>query len=111
MSASDEPVELRDGALGDPMFNAAIEMMEAMREATTPILERFPDPRDGLSALMAAAAMFAGAQAGHLIAGGALQLRDRKRVIEAITRNARQGIDVGISRGGRAWDGIVEGTA
>lgn len=98
MSRDDEPIKTRVGAAGDPMFDALFAMMDAMREASTPLVETFSDPRDGISALMSAAATFAGVQAGTLLAMGALKQQDRRRVGETALTNFRQGIDFGLSR-------------
>jgi hypothetical protein len=89
-----------EGKPGDPWFELLFAMMEAMREATTPILDQaFDDPRDALSVLMSSAATFAGVQAGTLMATGALRQQDKKRVCEAALKNFRQGIDFGLNRG------------
>ena len=109
---TDEPLKTIHGKPGDPMFEALFVMLDAMREATTPIGEAvFDDPRDALSVIMSAAATFAGIQAGSLMAIGALRTQDRKRVGEAALKNFRQGIDFGLNRGLRIGTEMHGGTA
>lgn len=96
---SDQPVDMKTGAPGDPMFDACFRVMDLMREATAAFVEQQPDPRDGLTIVMTAAAIFAGVQAGTLMAMGELRQQDRRRLGEAALHNFRQGIDFGLNRG------------
>lgn len=94
---SDE-LKMRHGQPGDPMFEATIEAVEAMRAATLFTLQRFDDPRDALTVLLTAASMFSGANAGTLMAMGAFTRQDTRRVVEAASRNFREGMKVGEAR-------------
>lgn len=95
----------------DPMYALAIDMIEAMRAATTPYVELAGDPRDGLSALMTAANMFAGAQFGTLLVLGAVNQQDTRRAAEAASRNFREGVKIGTRRATRVAREGCGGTA
>lgn len=106
-----DPIQSHVGKVGDPMFEACIDAMERMREAVADIVMAQDDPRDGLSIIMTAGAMFAGVQAGSLMSMGEFRSQDKRRLGEAALHNFRQGLDMGLRRGLRIGTDVVGGNA
>lgn len=100
---SDE-IQTRPLIEGEPLRELVMTMVNAMHEAAAPLIMQVADPRDGISALMTAASMFAGAQFGTLSVMGAVKQQDTRRAVEAAGRNFREGIKVGSSKALRAVD-------
>lgn len=108
---TDRPVGLRYGGHGDPMFEVCLDAMNRMRAAVANVVTEAEDPRDGLTIIMTAAAMFAGVQGGTLLAMGALQNQDRRRMVETAMTNFRQGVEFGLKRGLHVGADVAGGRA
>jgi len=96
---------------GEPLHDLVMVMMETMRATTASLVMSVDDPRDGLSALMTAANMFAGSQFGALLVVGAVTQQDTKRAADAASRNFREGVKVGLRHATRVARQTSEGTA
>lgn len=84
---------------GDPQFDFVVALVEAMRSATTPLIEASGiDPRDGMSLLSSAGTLFAGIQVGMLIGMGALRTQDRRRAGDVALASFRFGLKLGENR-------------
>lgn len=99
------------GRPGDPKFDAVFKIMNDMKAVTADFVLAQPDRRDGMSVVMTAAMMFAGAQAGALQSIGSILPRDKKRVLAAAQKNFEQGMKVGLAEGLRIGTTIYGGTA
>ncbi len=95
--------ELKTRAIShdEPLNDIVFSMVNAMKLACSPYVSQAGDPRDGMSAMMTAAAMLAGAQFGSLMVLGAVRQQDTKRAVDAAGRNFREGIKVGMSQAAR----------
>jgi hypothetical protein len=69
-------------------------MADAIREALLPFMNEDQLPLL-ISLSMTAAATYAGIQIGTLIAIGVARDQDKKRMVDMMARNVRNGIDIG----------------
>lgn len=97
----DSEIQTRMLGPNDPLQGLVMEMVSAMHAIAGPLTQAAGDPRDGISALMTAASMYAGSQFGTLLVLGAVDQKDTRRAVEAAGRNFREGIKVGLTRAAR----------
>ncbi|MFE8106951.1 hypothetical protein [Sphingomonas melonis] len=98
---NEKELQTRELAQGDVLHGMILELLNAMKLATTPYMSMADDPRDAMSAVMSAASMLAGAQFGSLMVLGAVSPQDTRRAVEAAGRNFREGIKIGQSQAAR----------
>lgn len=109
---SDErEIDIINAGMDDAGFDDIIRMVEAMRAVTEHFIEAEPDASMAMSKLMTAAAIFSGTILGALIVTGAMRDQDKRRATQVMTRNFRNGIDVGKQRATRIFAQDVAGHA
>lgn len=80
--------------IADEEGQMVFAMADAIREAMLPFMNEHELPHL-ISMSMTAAATYAGIQIGTLIAIGVARDQDKKRMVDMMTRNVRNGIDIG----------------
>lgn len=93
----------------DPEGQTVFAMVEAIRGAIVPFADPV-EPHHSMALAMTAAASFAGIQIGHLIALGVVSDQDKKRMVDMMARNVRNGIDIGKKNAFRAAENHAGGT-
>lgn len=86
--------EFRYTTIGEPEGDLVFQMANAIREAIIPFMDPV-DPHHTVALSMTAACTYAGIQIGTLIAMGVATPKDKKRMVDMMTRNVRLGIDLG----------------
>ena len=92
---SDDPALLRVSTPGQREHVLGIELLVAMGEAATKVVEREGDTALLLSIAMSSAAQLAGQCFGNLLAAGVARDQDRRRAGETAMTNFRIGIQTG----------------
>lgn len=105
MKSDDNMVE-RVATIADPEGNTVFLMADAMRDSILPYIDPV-QPHHSMSLAMTAAATFAGMQIGQLIAIGVARDQDKKRMVDTMVRNIRQGIDLGKKNTFRAAEALA----
>ncbi|WP_314716624.1 hypothetical protein [Sphingobium yanoikuyae] len=89
--------ELQTIEAGAAEFERIIGYCELFRSALINAGVDFEDLQEH-ALIMTAASTFAGTMFGHMIAGGIVRDQDKRRAVDMMSRNFRNGIDVGKSR-------------
>jgi len=107
---SDE-VPLRKIMHDDHRYAEIAQLSEFFRAATSSYVSDAADPRQAMSVLMTAAAVFAGIQFGMIRMMGELRMSDQKHAEKAMVHNFRTGIGIGVRKAARSLKESAEGTA
>lgn len=102
--------EMRVASAGDPEHEQLYHLVEYMRSAMALLPGQRDDPNH-LGMLMTAACMYAGTLLGVMIVAGLAGEKDKRRIINSMTHNFRQGIEIGRRAATRAAVDDVAGHA
>ena len=90
-----EPFELRVSQPGTEIHEEIMGLASLFHKLAIVGIEESADPRNQMATAAVAASVFAGIVFGQLLAAGVVSGQDRRRWIDSVARNARQGIDIG----------------